>query len=440
MARTLSPFSLLTTLSLVTSVFAIPMSMPDRGSDIPRTIRMPIARKARDLSRRSMIQADLSNGEFNYFIETQIGTPPQTVELKIDTGSSDTWAYTPAACSAVNCQGGSCKSTAFLRRIPKDCSNPHLLRLSAATDRLFLLVDPTQSSTFSEVVPGGFSITYDDGSDKYGDYVSDNLAISGVTIQALEMGLALGGTDSDTFGIMGLGFDALEATSSKYPSIMDDMVSQGLIGSLSYSLWLDDLRKSKCPLFILISSLIWHFPDEKSTEASTGTILFGGYDTTKFSGSLTTLPIVPNGAVYNLLQVDWSSLSLTDQSGTTTYTADGFSETVILDSGTTVSKVPSDVFASLSQYFNLQAQSESDGSTGYYVDCNIASSQGSIDFGFSGVTIQVPFSELALSTGSGSCLFGLQPGDGILGDTFLRSAYVLYDLGNQQISLAQTVF
>lgn len=77
--------------------------------------------------------------------------------------------------------------------------------------------------------------------------MSDNLVISGVTIQALEMGLAVGGTDSDAFGIMGLGFDTLEATSSTYPSIMDDMVSQGLIDSLSYSLWLDDLRKSKCP-------------------------------------------------------------------------------------------------------------------------------------------------------------------------------------------------
>jgi hypothetical protein len=152
------------------------------------------------------------------------------------------------------------------------------------------------------------------------------------------------------------------------------------------------------------------------------------------------LPIIPNNGVYDMLQVDLSSLSLTDQSGTTTYTADGFSETVLLDSGTSVSKIPSDVFASLIQYFNLQAQSESDGSTEYFVDCNIATSEGYIDFGFSGVTIQVPFSELALSVGSGSCLFGLQPGDGILGDTFLRSAYVLYDLGNQQISLAQTVF
>jgi hypothetical protein len=75
--------------------------------------------------------------------------------------------------------------------------------------------------------------------------VSDNLAISGVTIQALEMGLAVGGSSSDPFGIMGLGFDTLEQTSSQYPSIMDDMVSQGLISSPFYSLWLDDLRKPK---------------------------------------------------------------------------------------------------------------------------------------------------------------------------------------------------
>jgi hypothetical protein len=183
-----------------------------------------------------------------------------------------------------------------------------------------------------------------------------------------------------------------------------------------------------------------HFPDEKSTEASTGTILFGGYEKSKYSGDLATLPIVPNGDVYNVLQVDWSSLSLTDHSGTTTYTADGFSETVVLDSGTTITRVPSDAFASFIQYFNLQAVSTSDGSIIYYVDCKIASSKGSIDFGFSGVTIKVPFSELALSTESGSCMFGLLPGSGVLGDTFLRSAYILYDLGNNQISLAQTVF
>jgi hypothetical protein len=51
---------------------------------------------------------------------------------------------------------------------------------------------------------------------------------------------------------------------------------------------------------------------------------------------------------------------------------------------------------------------------------------------------------ITLSDGSTACFFELQGGasDGqaILGDAFLRSAYVLYDLDNNQIGLAQTVF
>ena len=146
---------------------------------------------------------------------------------------------------------------------------------------------------------------------------------------------------------------------------------------------------------------------------------------------------MPNsGGVYDALSVGLTSLSVTDQSGTNTYTAAGFSETALLDSGTTLTSVPSDVFTSLSQYFNVQVTNNE-----YYVDCNIGSTQGSVDFGFPGVTIQVPFSELALSIqGSTSCMFGLVPGGSTLGDTFLRSAYVVYDLGNKRISLAQTVF
>jgi len=41
------------------------------------------------------------------------------------------------------------------------------------------------------------------------------------------------------------------------------------------------------------------------------------------------------------------------------------------------------------------------------------------------------------------CIIGISPADGstpVLGDTFLRSAYVVYDLVNNQISLAQTDF
>jgi hypothetical protein len=72
-----------------------------------------------------------------------------------------------------------------------------------------------------------------------------------------------------------------------------------------------------------------------------------------------------------------------------------------------------------------------------------------LDFTFSadGPTISVPINELVLamgvSRGEEVCILGIGPaGDSIsvLGDTFLRSAYVVYDLENNQIALAQTVF
>lgn len=48
-----------------------------------------------------------------------------------------------------------------------------------------------------------------------------------------------------------------------------------------------------------------------------------------------------------------------------------------------------------------------------------------------------------LADGSRACLFGLSPsgnGVNVLGDTFLRSAYVVYDINNNQISMAQSNF
>lgn len=47
-----------------------------------------------------------------YMADAKIGSPPQTLALQLDTGSSDTWVvYTGASvCQAGNCTGGSCRS------------------------------------------------------------------------------------------------------------------------------------------------------------------------------------------------------------------------------------------------------------------------------------------------------------------------------------------
>jgi hypothetical protein len=155
------------------------------------------------------------------------------------------------------------------------------------------------------------------------------------------------------------------------------------------------------------------------------------------------------------MTVAWTSLSVTYDSSTTVVSQSDFPLAAVLDSGTTLTVIPSDMFAELANFFNAA----SDPNYGVLVSCDIGSVNGTLDFGFGGdkgTTISVAFKELALpvtdnqgnsltfSDGSTACSFGLdQTSENepiLFGDTFLRSAYVVYDLDNQQIGIAPTNF
>jgi Eukaryotic aspartyl protease len=193
------------------------------------------------------------------------------------------------------------------------------------------------------------------------------------------------------------------------------------------------------------------------SEDSTGTVLFGGYDSDKYSGQLTILEIYPDAqsGIISSMTVAWTSLSVSDSSGTTLLSSGDFPLPAVLDSGTTLTVIPSDMYNQLANYF----EAVSDRTYGVLVACSIGSVTGSLDFGFggsSGPIISVSFSELAIPAfnehgnpltfedGSAACTFGLDAttqGEPILlGDTFLRSAYVVYDLDSKQIGIAPTVF
>jgi len=155
------------------------------------------------------------------------------------------------------------------------------------------------------------------------------------------------------------------------------------------------------------------------------------------------------------MTVAWTSISLTDSTGTTQFSQNDFPLAAVLDSGTTLTVIPPDMWTILANYFNAV----DDPSYGPVVSCGIATVDGSLDFGFGGsggTTISVAFSELAIplydnqghhltfADGSDACQFGLSPATSgepiLLGDTFLRSAYVVYDLDSQEIGIAPTVF
>lgn len=259
-------------------------------------VHIPVTRERADagqsLRRRAgPLSVTLGNAAVLYYANVTVGTPGQLLQLQVDTGSSDVWMTAASASfcrqSRYNCEGG--------------------------------VFDQTKSSSYKAISTGPiFNISYVDESGSSGRYFTDNFAIGGSTITGLQMGLAT--TTTIGTGIIGVCFAADESVCSgtvactTYPSIMSDMVSQGLINSQAYSLWLDDVN------------------------AHTGNILFGGVDTTKFTGSLITIPIQKDAhsGAYTSFSVAFTGLSVQTSSGTTAITPSNYAEPAILDSGTSL--------------------------------------------------------------------------------------------------------
>jgi hypothetical protein len=91
---------------LIACVQAAPASISTERHAGPGMIRMPISKQAGSLSKRNKYPtAKLQNlGKMEYMIKVEIGTPPQTTYLQLDTGSSDTWVLAPSGCAGSLCQ------------------------------------------------------------------------------------------------------------------------------------------------------------------------------------------------------------------------------------------------------------------------------------------------------------------------------------------------
>ncbi|KAF1844883.1 acid protease [Cucurbitaria berberidis CBS 394.84] len=389
-------FSALLAAQLVSSAVAIQLA--PRG-EYPRVVGLDIQRRhvvnpvAHDrLRRRKTVQQTLDNLDTLYFANASLGTPPQKFRTHIDTGSSDLWVN--AATSQLCQQGGN------------QCG-------ASGT------YNANDSSTY-QYVNGAFNISYVDGSGASGDYVKDTMRFGGLTIKDLQFGV--GYTSSSPEAILGIGYTINEVAVGRgglkpYPNLPQKLVDDGTVNTNAYSLWLNDL------------------------DASTGSILFGGVDSDKFHGQLQTLPIIPQNGVYAEFIIALTGLGQNNKNGSIFQNEN---VAVLLDSGSSLTYLPDNVVRSLYHTFDAQY----DASQGLaIVNCDVANQEGTLDFNFSGVTISVPINELvivaAVSRGQRICMFGVGPAGSsgsVLGDTFLRSAYVVYDLANNEISLAQTNF
>ncbi|KAL2862964.1 pepsin-like aspartic protease [Aspergillus lucknowensis] len=358
----------------------------------------PVARDRIRRKRDQTVSQAIDNEEALYFCNVTIGTPEQSLRLILDTGSSDLW------CNAAN--------STFCSSSQDPC------RVSGS-------YDPGLSSS-STYVSSDFNISYADGTGAVGDYVTDTLRIGGIDLRDFQFGI--GYLSSSAEGVLGIGYPANEVQVARfgdatYPNLPHSLVENGLIQSSAYSLWLNDL------------------------EANSGSILFGGIDTEKYHGDLHTLPIQSINGVYSEFLIALTGISLSTDSKIHELHSDTLPAAVLLDSGSSLSYLPDGIVEDI--YHDIGVTYERSTGAGY-APCSLAQDNIHITFTFSSPKITVGVDELIIDAGDlrfrngeRACIFGIVPaGDGtnVLGDTFLRSVYVVYDLANNEISLANTRF
>lgn len=328
------------------------------------------------------------------------GSNGQGIRVQLDTGSSDLW---------VNTQEGSetiCNSNLF-----GQCQSGTY----------------NANSSFSyRYVNSDFNISYASGRRVTGDYVTDYLHIGEyLVINQFQFGIGYDSTMQN--GILGIGYPANEATvqqgGQQYPNLPQRLVDDGHIQTMAYSLWLNDLH------------------------AATGSILFGGIDTAKFAGDLVTVPIRPGSPRFII------GLSGVGQNGDATSMSGNINLDALLDSGSTYTYLPDDLTQDIYKVVGAELVNVTNfpgGLKAAVIDCSEAQSDRVFNFQFAtNKVLKVGMNELVQRESNiedAKCVFGILPVSdnaeaiSVIGDTVLRSAYVVYDLQNDQISLAQTVF
>lgn len=360
--------------------------------------------------------------------------------------------------------------------------------------------DQAASSTFKSLNEE-FALVYGIGSVN-GTYVTDTVTIAGATVQNQQFGLAsttsqiltnpntitasqivkpsnetidlkllattTSSNDVTANGILGLGYPKLTAASSKgqgvYNPFVFNLVANNVISDPIFSIYLNKA-----------SSYGW-----------VGEIIFGGVDSSKYTGNITYLPVaslsstkssssskkkratLPKNDSNYYWMVGAQGVAVTNSSSSSTTTANGtdsnaiidlsFSTTsaFILDTGTTLTYLPSKIAQQVVEAFAGQDYTIDAGSGAYIISCDAAKSttQFELKMGSSAsaepVVLSVPASQLVIpldaetADAANYCLFGIAPTSSssissnlyLVGDSVLRSTYMVYDMGNNRIGIA----
>lgn len=153
---------------------------------------------------------------------------------------------------------------------------------------------------------------------------------------------------------------------------------------------------------------------------------------------------------YTELEVVLSFAGYDDGQEIYSWTPDNFQTTALIDSGTSWMSLTDDLYNGLLEVLGFESTQN-----GWFIECDtLRNSEYSVAFGFGGITdtyINVPFGNFAdnvtddngdpklTSTGNTICSPAFEGGSDriILGDTFMKAAYTVFNLDEKYVWIAQ---
>ncbi|KAI9696907.1 MAG: hypothetical protein M1820_007982 [Bogoriella megaspora] len=392
-------------------------------------ITLPLTRKVsrsishaalRSLGKSSNVRDDppssaipIQAAEEGQVFLTAIQFGSQTFNVVLDTGSSDTWLVR---------QGYTCVDPyTGASQDPSACD-------FAAT------YDPSSSSTFHQIPEQNFNISYGDAEFGRGIVGVEDITIGDITVTGQEiavMDYAAWFGDGESSGILGLAYPSItsawegdesqagqDSIVEAYQPIFTTMIARDLIQQ---------------PIF----SLAIYRTYGDSTDG--GYLCLGGLpdpNTVSYSQDFATVPIETTlGVSYYMFYT--ITVDGFNYGNATSKRAVAASQQAIVDSGTTLMYLPSDLAHSINSQFNPPADYDEDYEL-WNVDCNAIAPDLSLVIG--GKTFTIYGADLVVqSTTSDYCSSGVQEAIapfGILGDVFLKNVVAVFDVGNSQMRFA----
>ncbi|KAL4787893.1 aspartic peptidase domain-containing protein [Aspergillus varians] len=352
--------------------------------ELEPTVKVAVADTNKDVVESDLngtVSAASVNGDASFVSPITIGG--QKLVVTFDTGSSDTWVVNT--------------------RLDEDSIEGQTA------------YDPSKSSTFENTEGSTFNITYGDDSYAYGGVGTDTISVGGVTVTGQAIGIPTKVAssilkDTHSNGLVGLGFSALNTIQPEQQKTFFETITEVLDKP------------------VMAASLV---------SEGVGEYEFGFIDESKYKGTLVNASVNASGGY-------WEFESAFYRVGDGEIQNHDSATATIADTGTSLMLLDQVIVDNY--YAKVNGAQYSTSASGYIYPCKADMPNLSIAIGPQHLATVpgslITFSEVGTNTTTGEavCYGGIQTNQGldlqILGDTFLKAFYVVFDLRGPSIGVA----